>query len=78
MKTNIPIPVRAVDFVMYSARDMGKLRAWYGEVFGLQPGSEWHKSWSEFATEPVALGLNCPSPGDKDHNRWGAVPVTHR
>ena len=72
MNQRIPIPVRAVDFVMYSARDMEKLRAWYQEVFGLQPGSERQKSWSEFATEPVSLCLNSPSPDDKDADRWGS------
>jgi predicted enzyme related to lactoylglutathione lyase len=72
MSQKIPIPVRVVDFVMYSTRNMEKLRAWYQEVFGLQPGGGWHKSWSEFATEPVSLCLNGPGPDDKDANRWGS------
>jgi predicted enzyme related to lactoylglutathione lyase len=71
MNENAPIPVRAVDFVMYTARDMESLRRWYSELFGLAPGSEWHRSWSEFVTEPVALCLNCPGPEDKDAGRWG-------
>jgi predicted enzyme related to lactoylglutathione lyase len=71
MNQNAPIPVRAVDFVMYTARDMESLRRWYGELFGLAPGGEWHRSWSEFATEPVTLCLNSPGSEDKDARHWG-------
>lgn len=58
MSREAPIPVRAVDFVMYCGQDPGKLRAWYRRLFGLPRGAEWHRGWSELGTEPVALCIN--------------------
>jgi predicted enzyme related to lactoylglutathione lyase len=57
-KPKTPIPVRAVDFVMYCTKDMRGTRSFYQELFGLSPGEEWNDFWSEFDTEPVALCLN--------------------
>src|SRR2546423_7006928 len=55
-----PIPVRAVDFVMYSTEDMKATRAFYQELFGLKRGEEWDDFWSEFDTSPVTLCLDAP------------------
>ncbi|PWU13712.1 MAG: glyoxalase [Verrucomicrobia bacterium] len=68
-----PVPVRAVDFVMYSSRDMRKTRKFYQELFGLKRGGEWNDSWSEFRTAPITLCLNGPSktPGSK----WQGTPA---
>jgi predicted enzyme related to lactoylglutathione lyase len=55
-----PVPVRAVDFVMYCARDMRRTRAFYQRLFGLKRGEEWNDFWSEFFTSPVTLCLNGP------------------
>lgn len=52
------IPVRALDFVMYNTKDMHGTRAFYEKLFGFKPGEEWADTWSEFATEPLALCLN--------------------
>lgn len=60
-KPAVPIPVRAVDFVMYCTRNVAKTRAFYQNVFGLKEGEEWNAFWSEFDTEPVTLCLNGPS-----------------
>jgi predicted enzyme related to lactoylglutathione lyase len=57
-----PIPVRAVDFVMYCTKDIRRTRSFYRQLFGLQPGEEWEDFWSEFVTEPVSLCLNGPDP----------------
>jgi predicted enzyme related to lactoylglutathione lyase len=62
------IPVRAVDFVMYCARDMKSTRAFYQDLFGLKRGEEWNDFWSEFTTFPVTLCLNGPS--DKPNRNW--------
>lgn len=56
-----PVPVRAVDFIMYCARNMRRTRTFYRELFGLKRGSEWNDFWSEFKTSPVTLCLNGPS-----------------
>lgn len=56
-----PIPVRAVDFVMYCTRNMVKTRAFYQKLFGLKRGGEWNNFWSELKTEPVTLCLDAPS-----------------
>lgn len=56
------IPVRALDFVMYSTKDMRATRAFYQKMFGFAPGEEWEDFWSEFATEPMTLCLNGPDP----------------
>jgi len=56
-----PIPVRAVDFVMYCTRDMRRTRAFYQKLFGFKRGEEWNNFWSEFRTSPVTVCLNGPS-----------------
>jgi predicted enzyme related to lactoylglutathione lyase len=56
-----PIPIRAVDFVMYCTKDMRRTRAFYQKLFGLKRGGEWNDFWSEFDTLPVTLCLNGPS-----------------
>lgn len=58
-----PVPVRAVDFIMYCARDMRRTRKFYQELFGLKRGGEWNDFWSEFKTSPVTLCLNGPARG---------------
>lgn len=65
-----PIPIRAVDFVMYCARDAKKLRAWYQRLFGLKRGEEWNEFWSEFSTEPVSLCLNGPNRTGRAEWEW--------
>ena len=67
-RTKPPIPVRAVDFVMYCTQNMGRTRAFYQKLFGLKRGSEWGSFWSEFDTSPVALCLN--GPGHKPKWNW--------
>lgn len=54
----VPVPIRAVDFVMYCTKDIRRTRAFYQGLFGLKRGHEWNDFWSEFATEPLALCLN--------------------
>ena len=66
----VPIPVRAVDFVMYCAQDSLKLRSWYKKMFGLKRGEEWNEFWSEFATEPVTLCINGPSRSKNTKWEW--------
>jgi predicted enzyme related to lactoylglutathione lyase len=68
-----PVPVRAVDFVMYCARDVRKTRAFYQKLFGLKRGKEWTDFWTEFATEPVAFCLNGPS--RKKERTWQGPPA---
>jgi predicted enzyme related to lactoylglutathione lyase len=63
-----PIPVRAVDFVMYCAKDVPRIRQFYQKLFGFGRGEEWNSFWSEFDTEPVTLCLNGPS--DKPGRSW--------
>jgi predicted enzyme related to lactoylglutathione lyase len=63
-----PVPVRAVDFIMYCTRDMRRTRKFYRELFGLKRGAEWNDFWSEFKTSPVTLCLNGPS--DRPNWNW--------
>jgi len=55
-----PVPVRAVDFVMYCTRNPRRTRAFYQKLFGFKRGEEWNDFWSEFRTSPVTLCLNGP------------------
>lgn len=57
-KRGAPIPVRALDFVMYNTKNLRATRAFYQGLFGLKRGDEWNDWWSEFATEPLTLCLN--------------------
>ena len=68
-----PVPVRAVDFVMYCARDLRRTRAFYLKLFGLKRGSEWNRFWSEFDTSPVTLCLDGPS--KKPIPNWAGPPA---
>ena len=68
-----PVPVRAVDFVMYCANDMRRTRAFYQDLFGLERGGEWNQFWSEFRTAPVTLCLIGPS--DKPGRDWQGPAV---
>ena len=61
-----PIPVRALDFVMYNTKGMRKTRAFYEKLFGFRRGAEWTDFWSEFATAPLTLCLNDVAPRAKD------------
>ena len=63
-----PVPVLAVDFVMYCAKDMRRTRAFYQKLFGFKRGEEWTDFWSEFKTGPVTLCLNGPS--EKPNRNW--------
>ena len=69
-----PVPVRAVDFVMYSARNVRRTRAFYQRLFGLKRGGEWNDFWSEFRTEPVTLCLNAPATKRRPAWRWAGAP----
>jgi glyoxalase/bleomycin resistance protein/dioxygenase superfamily protein len=62
------IPVRALDFVMYSTKNTRRARAFYQKLFGFKRGSEWNDFWSEFATEPLTLCIN--GTGNKRHPEW--------
>ena len=68
-----PVPIRAVDFVMYSAKNMRRMRSFYQNLFGLKRGSEWNVGWSEFTTEPVTLCLDGPDKGEKK-SEWEGSP----
>jgi predicted enzyme related to lactoylglutathione lyase len=68
-----PIPVRAVDFMMYCTKDMKKTRAFYQKLFGFKRGDEWNNFWSEFGTEPVTFCLN--GPNDKPKWNWQGTPA---
>jgi predicted enzyme related to lactoylglutathione lyase len=70
-----PVPVKAVDFVMYCAKEPLKLRAWYKEIFGLEKGDEWNAYWSEFATKPVTFCLNGPSTRSDPKWDWLGTPA---
>ena len=63
-----PIPVRALDFVMYNTRNMRRTRGFYQRLFGFKRGHEWNGFWSEFSTEPLTLCLNGPS--RSKHPKW--------
>lgn len=67
-KRGAPIPVRALDFVMYNSKNLRKTRAFYQKLFGLRKGDEWNDWWSEFATEPLTLCLNGTKHGR--HPEW--------
>jgi predicted enzyme related to lactoylglutathione lyase len=69
------IAVRAVDFVMYWARNPKKTRAWYQKLFGFSRGGEWNEFWSEFATEPVTLCINGPNKTGKAKWSWDGPPA---
>jgi predicted enzyme related to lactoylglutathione lyase len=60
-RSRVPVPIRAIDFVMYCAKDMRHTRDFYRQLFGLKRGHEWNDFWSEFDTSPVTLCLNGPS-----------------
>jgi len=62
------IPVRALDFVMYTTKNIRRARTFYQKLFGLKRGHEWNDFWSEFATEPLTLCLN--GTGHKRHPEW--------
>jgi predicted enzyme related to lactoylglutathione lyase len=68
------IPVRALDFVMYSAKDMRKTRAFYQKIFGFKRGHEWSEFWSEFDTEPLTLCLNSTSKTIRPEWNWTGTP----
>jgi predicted enzyme related to lactoylglutathione lyase len=68
------IPVRALDFVMYSAKDLRKTRAFYQKLFGFKKGEEWNDSWSEFATEPLTLCLDGKSKKPPTEGEWNGPP----
>jgi len=71
-----PIPVRAVDFVMYCTSDMVRTRSFYQKLFGLKRGEEWNHFWSEFKSSPVTLCLNGPHHGrDKQWNWQGPAAI---
>lgn len=65
--------MRAIDFVMYCARNMETTRAFYRDLFGLKRGGEWNESWSEFNTRPVALCLDAPT--EKPGWNWQGPPA---
>jgi predicted enzyme related to lactoylglutathione lyase len=68
------IPVRALDFVMYNAKDVRKTRAFYQKLFGFKRGHEWNEFWSEFATEPLTLCLNGTSKTIRPEWNWMGTP----
>lgn len=71
-----PVPVRAVDFVMYCTKNPRKTRAFYQRLFGLKKGEEWNDFWSEFRTEPLTLCLNGPVSKRRPEWHWqGAACV---
>jgi len=67
-KPGPPIPVRALDFVMYNTRDIRKTRAFYQRLFGWEAGEEWNDFWSEFETAPLTFCLN--GNGDEPDPAW--------
>jgi predicted enzyme related to lactoylglutathione lyase len=68
------IPVRALDFVMYNAKDVRKTRAFYQKLFGFKRGHEWTEFWSEFDTEPLTLCLNGTSKTIRPEWNWMGTP----
>lgn len=68
------IPVRALDFVMYNAKDVRQVRAFYQKLFGFKRGHEWNDFWSEFATEPLTFCLNGPSTSRDPKWNWIGTP----
>ena len=71
---NAVIPVRALDFVMYNAKDVRKTRAFYQKLFGFKRGHEWTEFWSEFDTEPLTLCLNGTSKTIRPEWNWMGTP----
>jgi predicted enzyme related to lactoylglutathione lyase len=69
-----PIPVRAVDFVMYCTKNMRRTRKFYQNLFGFDPGEEWNDGWSEFTTEPLTFCLDGPAKG-KSKSIWDGPPA---
>ena len=65
-----PVPVRAVDFVMYSTKKLRRTRGFYRKLFGFKRGHEWNDFWSEFRTEPVTLCLNGTSRSKDPMWKW--------
>jgi len=57
-RRKVPVPIRAVDFVMYNTKNIRRTRAFYQKLFGLKKGEEWNDWWSEFHTEPISVCLN--------------------
>src|SRR4051812_45503334 len=74
-KSGPPIPIRAVDFIMYCASNMRRSRSFYQNMFGLKRGDEWGDFWSEFKTSPVTLCLNGPRHRKKNWNWQGPAAV---
>src|SRR6266704_4047029 len=74
-RSNVPIPVRAIDFVMYCAKDIRRTRTFYQRLFGLKRGGEWNDFWSEFSTSPVTVCLNGVSKRRPDWNWQGPAAV---
>jgi predicted enzyme related to lactoylglutathione lyase len=72
-KSSPPIPVRAVDFLMYCTRDMRRTREFYQRLFGFRRGAEWTNFWSELKTVPITLCLNGPS--QKPGWNWQGPPA---
>jgi len=66
--------VRALDFVMYNAKDVRKTRAFYQKIFGFKRGHEWNEFWSEFATAPLTFCLNGPSKSNDPSWDWIGTP----
>lgn len=69
-----PIPVRAVDFGMYCAKNMRRTRSFYQKLFGFKRGGEWNEGWSEFTTEPVTFCLDGPAKGQAK-SIWHGAPA---
>jgi predicted enzyme related to lactoylglutathione lyase len=65
-----PVPIRAVDFVMYCTKNMRRTRAFYQKLFGLKKGGEWNDFWSEFRTAPVTLCLDGPPSPRRPEWNW--------
>jgi predicted enzyme related to lactoylglutathione lyase len=72
-KSSPPVPIRAVDFIMYCAQDLPKTRKFYQDLFGLKRGEEWSNFWSEFDTAPIAFCLNGPS--QRASRDWQGPPA---
>jgi predicted enzyme related to lactoylglutathione lyase len=68
------IPVQAIDFVMYDAKNVAEVRAFYQKLFGFRRGHEWNDFWSEFATEPITLCLNGPPKAGRLNRDWQGTP----
>jgi predicted enzyme related to lactoylglutathione lyase len=69
-----PIPIRAVDFVMYCTNHMRRTRAFYQKLFGFKRGVEWNNGWSEFTTQPLTFCLDGPANGNAK-SIWEGPPA---